>query len=1121
MASKVSPVTPTHINTKLNDSIAEINENSRSGIINEVLQDDVFSDGTKSEFTEEIVKQRLQGDSIPNVADDHISQKNNVFRKKSVLKRIDSNKPKPIFQKRVSFSSAEETKRRISNATDCFTYMQMGTEFLKLRLGREYQRKYHLDHDFECLHWRPSSKRPDKAVLPVEALHEVRAGKNTTIFKEQGSAYSEDCCFSLICGPNYDSVDLVAKTSEEASIWITGLRLLLTHADQHNEEEEDNGDMRERWLRHNFRLLDKEKVGVLSESSIMNLLKKLRVNVPEHIVKHKLQEVHLQSVTASLLSDNTENFLSENDFCKFFIELTTRQEIYFLLVKYSSNGSHLTKEDLMIFLETEQGLISASLEQSLDIINRCEPTEEGRKKQILGLDGLTEYFFEEDCSIFKAEHESVCEDMKKPLSHYFIAASNNTYLIEDQLTGKSSVEGFVSCLQRGCRYIELECYDGDEGEPSIYHGNNCTLKLPFLDTIKVIAENAFYSTDYPLILSIENHCSTKQQLVMAQHLKMVFRDCLYDIPADEQYIHLPSPHFLRGKVIIKSKKLAFKSSESISSNGDVSEEEEEKEIYSGDNTELVDNEVNHGTGTDNDAFQKIPLTTIKSSQLNALNSPEESKNVKTIKLAKEFSDLVVLCKLVRFQNFTFSSEQQKYWEMCSFSENTARELCRTFPEELVIHNKKFLSHVYPNNVRLDSSNFNPVEFWACGCQLVAMNYQYAGIAMDINRGFFLKNGGCGYVLKPSVMREEVSYFNSNMKQEIPGVCPVTLTIKVISGYQLPKPRGSASKADTVDPYVVIEMFGLPADYRFERTKTISNNGFNPVFDETFEFRVLLPELALLRFFVLDDDHIGDCFIGQYTIPLDCVRQGYRTVYLLSSVGEKIDQASLFVHVSISRQFETNSKKGFGMKKKKDSTTLKHIGMKFIDDTFKQSLQPLREAAVLRDNFQTSLALFQESCGCARTSVKQCVRILAQRIGTTNEKNLPKGLTVKITGEKLPVLTVEGEIPHVLQKMIESFEEFLCECSNMSLHAADLYERLTHARRSALEWHDDLTKKSNKDSAKGKSNLKVIESFSWNVKVLSGQADLLKAAITQCEECKKQIIDVASTCGFSPPKEHES
>ena len=55
--------------------------------------------------------------------------------------------------------------------------------------------------------------------------------------------------------------------------------------------------------------------------------------------------------------------------------------------------------------------------------------------------------------------------------------------------------------------------------------------------------------------------------------------------------------------------------------------------------------------------------------------------------------------------------------MCSFSENTARELCKIYPEEFVVHNKKFLSRVYPDTTRLDSSNFNPVEFWACGCQL--------------------------------------------------------------------------------------------------------------------------------------------------------------------------------------------------------------------------------------------------------------------------------------------------------------------------------------------------------------------------------------------------------------------
>ena len=38
---------------------------------------------------------------------------------------------------------------------------------------------------------------------------------------------------------------------------------------------------------------------------------------------------------------------------------------------------------------------------------------------------------------------------------------------------------------------------------------------------------------------------------------------------------------------------------------------------------------------------------------------------------------------------------------------------------------------------------------------MALNYQTPGLMMNLNDGKFLENGGCGYVLKPAVMREGI------------------------------------------------------------------------------------------------------------------------------------------------------------------------------------------------------------------------------------------------------------------------------------------------------------------------------------------------------------------------------
>ena len=51
----------------------------------------------------------------------------------------------------------------------------------------------------------------------------------------------------------------------------------------------------------------------------------------------------------------------------------------------------------------------------------------------------------------------------------------------------------------------------------------------------------------------------------------------------------------------------------------------------------------------------------------------------------------------------------------------------------------------------------------------------------------------------------------------------------------------------VSPYIEIEICGADYDNSKFKTKTISDNGFNPVWDEFFDFNIRNPNLALLRY----------------------------------------------------------------------------------------------------------------------------------------------------------------------------------------------------------------------------------------------------------------------------------
>ena len=105
------------------------------------------------------------------------------------------------------------------------------------------------------------------------------------------------------------------------------------------------------------------------------------------------------------------------------------------------------------------------------------------------------------------------------------------------------------------RCIELDCWDGPDGMPFIFHGHTITSKIRFLDVIKIIKDHAFVTSEYPIILSIEDHCSIPQQKKMATAFQEVFGDMLVSSHLDKNETELPSPERLRRKIILKHKKL--------------------------------------------------------------------------------------------------------------------------------------------------------------------------------------------------------------------------------------------------------------------------------------------------------------------------------------------------------------------------------------------------------------------------------------------------------------------------------------------------------------------------------------------------------------------------------------
>ncbi|KAM3859435.1 1-phosphatidylinositol 4,5-bisphosphate phosphodiesterase delta-3-A-like [Diretmus argenteus] len=719
--------------------------------------------------------------------------------------------------------------------------MLQGSSMVKVRSPRWQKRRTLklLDDGVTiwCQSHKISSRAKDQQSFSVMEVECVREGCQSETLRRAAGSVPEGRCLTVVFKGPRKSLDLLCHSQEEAQRWARGIRTLQERVENLTQKEK-----LDHWIRAYLKRADQNHDGKMSYEEVQTLLQMINIDLSEQYARSLFQKC----------DQSADGRLNHREIEVFCMELLRRPELDAVFIRYSANCCVLSTVDLRDFLK-DQGE-DASLVHAQSLILTYELNEWAQKNQFMTPNGFTMYMLSKENCVFDPEHGRVFQDMNRPLAHYFISSSHNTYLTKDQITSDSSTEPYIRALNHGCRCVELDCWDGDRGEPVIYHGHTLTSKVPFVEVIETINEYAFKTSPYPLIVSLENHCSLEQQVVMAQHLRSILGDKLVTKPLNGLEPHcLPSPEALKGKIIVKGKK-EHVVEESSSSSSELSSSEDE------------------------------------ASRADA-NKPGVSS------LSPELSELVVYCHSVPFKGFQQAAKKPST-DMSSFSESEALRLIKESGKFFVRHNSHQLSRIYPSGQRLQSSNFNPQEMWNGGCQIVALNFQTHGEQMDLNQGRFLSNGLCGYSLKPPFMCQPDTTFNPENVGGGPGHRPVLLTVRVISAQQLPKPEWD-KPSSIVDPHVWVETHGVPIDNNKKKTPRVDNNGFNPRWDCTFNFTLHVPDLALVRFLVEDHDYTSsNDFLGQFTLPFTSLRTGYRHVRLCKLDGSSLSPASLFIHVKV-------------------------------------------------------------------------------------------------------------------------------------------------------------------------------------------------------------------------------
>ncbi|GAB7347997.1 hypothetical protein MBLNU459_g5495t1 [Dothideomycetes sp. NU459] len=366
-------------------------------------------------------------------------------------------------------------------------------------------------------------------------------------------------------------------------------------------------------------------------------------------------------------------------------------------------------------------------------------------------------------------------DLSYPISNYFVSSSHNTYLSGNQLYGRASATAYANVLERGCRCVEIDVWDGEDDqsssdsdrdsgnsgthvhglrkrfrkeldllkthashasteshqsalpnttnietkskvphgrvEPRVLHGHTATKEVSFRTICETIRDHAFVHSDLPIIVSLEIHTCPEQQSIMVDIMREMW-----------------GPHLV------------------------------DKEIKVGDDVELPSLQsllrkilikVKYSSPAAAAARHTASTSASSAGEPDLSDEDSQTTAVKKGQIIPELGLMGVFTRSCHFRGFE-QPEARLPTHIFALSESKLIGLHKRNPSALFCHNKKYLMRAYPKGFRVSSSNLDPAPFWRLGVQFVALNWQHTNAAMMLNQAMFESTGG--WVLKPEGYR---------------------------------------------------------------------------------------------------------------------------------------------------------------------------------------------------------------------------------------------------------------------------------------------------------------------------------------------------------------------------------